>query len=102
MIDEPGLIRTYPEVFQFIEGQPSAVLDDTRLGVFAQDSWRAGEHVVLLAAPDVFDHANWELKREIGVDDLRGGLTEVESYGKRRGCGEVKCVSTAGVRIGVA
>ena len=47
VIDEPGLIRTYPLFFQFIDRQPRATLDDTRLGVFAQDSWRAGEHLVL-------------------------------------------------------
>ncbi len=47
LIDEPGLIRTYPLFFQLIEGEPSAVLDDTRLGLFAQDSWRAGGHLVL-------------------------------------------------------
>lgn len=46
-IDEPGFIRSYPVVFQLIEGQPSAVLPDTRLGVFAQDSWRSGDHLVL-------------------------------------------------------
>ncbi|HXU11733.1 MAG TPA: TonB-dependent receptor, partial [Candidatus Binatia bacterium] len=47
VIDEPGLIRTYPLFFQLIDRQPSATLDDTRLGLFAQDSWRAGEHLVL-------------------------------------------------------
>ncbi len=47
VIDEPGLIRTYPEFFQLIEGEPAAVLNDTRLGLFAQDSWRAGDHLVL-------------------------------------------------------
>ncbi|HYS04468.1 MAG TPA: carboxypeptidase regulatory-like domain-containing protein [Candidatus Dormibacteraeota bacterium] len=47
VIDEPGLIRTYPEFFQLIEGEPSAVLNDTRYGLFAQDSWRAGNHLVL-------------------------------------------------------
>ena len=47
VIDEPGLIRTYPEVFQLIEGEPSAVLNDTRFGLFAQDSWRASDHLVL-------------------------------------------------------
>ena len=47
VIDEPGLIRTYPEVFQLIEGEPSALLDDTAFAWFAQDSWRAGDRLVL-------------------------------------------------------
>lgn len=47
VVDEPGLIRTYPLVFQHIDGQPAADLDDTRLGFFAQDSWHAGERLVL-------------------------------------------------------
>jgi len=46
-IDEPGFIRTYPVVFQLVEGQPSATLPDTRFGFFAQDSWRSGDHLVL-------------------------------------------------------
>ncbi|HEV8701552.1 MAG TPA: carboxypeptidase regulatory-like domain-containing protein [Candidatus Polarisedimenticolia bacterium] len=46
-VDEPGLIRTYPLVFQFIDGEPVADLNDTRLGFFAQDSWHAGERLVL-------------------------------------------------------
>lgn len=47
VVDEPGFIRTYPLVFQFIDGEPAAVLDDTRVGFFAQDSWRAGDRLVL-------------------------------------------------------
>lgn len=41
--DEPGFIYTYPLVYQFIFGEPSIRLDDTRFGVFAQDSWRPSE-----------------------------------------------------------
>ena len=46
-IDEPGLIGTYPQYFQLIDGQPKAVVDDTRLAIFAQDSWEAGSRWVL-------------------------------------------------------
>lgn len=47
LVDEPGLIRTYPLVFQYIDGQPAAGLYDTRLAFFVQDSWHAGERLVL-------------------------------------------------------
>jgi len=47
VIDEKGLIRTYPEFFQLIEGEPKADLWDTRLAWFAQDTWHAGERLVL-------------------------------------------------------
>ncbi len=47
VIDEPGLIGTYPFVYQLIEGRPSATLDDTRVGVFLQDAWQAGERLLL-------------------------------------------------------
>ncbi|MGI0148645.1 MAG: hypothetical protein ACREDF_03830, partial [Thermoplasmata archaeon] len=40
-IDEPGFIGTYPFVFQYIKGKPKATLADTRLALFAQDSWQA-------------------------------------------------------------
>jgi hypothetical protein len=47
VIDEPGIIGTYPVVFQYIKHHPSATLDDTRLALFAQDSWQATPHLVL-------------------------------------------------------
>ncbi len=47
VIDEPALLRTYPLYFQLIQGEPRADLWDTRLAWFAQDSWRAGDHLVL-------------------------------------------------------
>ncbi len=46
-IDEPGLIETYPVVFQLIDGQPQATLGDTQLGLFAQDTWQATEKLLL-------------------------------------------------------
>ena len=47
VIDEPGFVYTYPFVFQFIEGKPEAKIDDTRLSVFAQDTWQVSEKLVL-------------------------------------------------------
>src|SRR5262249_19520790 len=47
VIDEPGIIGTYPVVYQLIEGRPAATLRDTRAALFAQDTWRAGSKLVL-------------------------------------------------------
>jgi hypothetical protein len=46
-IDEPGLIWTYPVVFQLIEGEPQANLKDTQFGLFTQDAWQAGKKLLL-------------------------------------------------------
>jgi len=46
-IDEPGLIATYPFVFQLIDGKPEATLEDFQIGFFAQDTWQAGSKLVL-------------------------------------------------------
>jgi hypothetical protein len=45
-IDEQGVIGTYPVVYTLIEGQPTATIRDTRLGLFAQDTWQAGSRWV--------------------------------------------------------
>jgi len=47
LVDEPTNILSYPVVFQYIEQQPSARLDDTRLGLFAQDSFAVGPRLLL-------------------------------------------------------
>jgi hypothetical protein len=47
VIDEPGVIGTYPVFFQLIDGAPTAVIRDTRLGLFGQDTWQAGRRWVL-------------------------------------------------------
>ena len=47
VIDEPGVIGTYPVVFQLIEGQPAADLDDKPIALFAQDTWQAGSKLLL-------------------------------------------------------
>lgn len=39
-LDEPGYWKTYPQVYTFIFGAPKAILEDTRFGLFAQDTWR--------------------------------------------------------------
>ncbi len=47
LIDEPGFIYTYPLVFTYIFGEPRATLDDTQLGLFAQDRWQATPRLLL-------------------------------------------------------
>lgn len=42
IIDEDGLIQTYPFIFQLIDGTPSDVMYDTALALFAQDSFQVG------------------------------------------------------------
>ncbi len=46
-IDEPNLLETYPIVFTLIEGSPAARLDDTRVSLFAQDTWQAHRNLTL-------------------------------------------------------
>ncbi|HEU5180372.1 MAG TPA: TonB-dependent receptor [Candidatus Polarisedimenticolia bacterium] len=46
-IDEPNQLETYPTVFTLIEGEPAARLDDTRLALFAQDTWQAHPKLTL-------------------------------------------------------
>lgn len=41
-IDEPGRLDTYPMVFSLVEGEPRVALDDNRITLFAQDTWRVG------------------------------------------------------------
>jgi hypothetical protein len=45
--DEPALMGTYAAVYQLIDGEPSATLNDTRLALFAQDSWQATPKLLL-------------------------------------------------------
>ncbi len=47
LVDEPTNILSYPVVFQYIQQHPSARLDDTRLGLFAQDSFEVGPRLLL-------------------------------------------------------
>ena len=41
-VDDQGVIGTYPVVYTLVDGQPNAMIRDTRLGLFAQDTWQAG------------------------------------------------------------
>jgi hypothetical protein len=46
-IDEDALPSTYPLVYQLIQGNPKAALNDVQLALFAQDSWQASPRLVL-------------------------------------------------------
>ncbi len=39
-IDEDAIITSYPVVFSFVFGEPSATFNDTRYGFFVQDHWQ--------------------------------------------------------------
>jgi hypothetical protein len=47
IVDEKANILSYPLIYQFVFGQPEATLDDTRLGIFAQDSWQISKKFLL-------------------------------------------------------
>lgn len=46
-VDEPGRIDTYPLVYSLINGAPSALMEDTRIALFAQDAWRVTPRLTL-------------------------------------------------------
>ena len=58
--DEPGYVYTYPVVYQLIEGNPSATLDDEQITLFAQDTWQAGRRFLL----------NYGLRYDLGTFHL--------------------------------
>ena len=60
--DEPAILGTYPIVYQLIDGQPSAVVNDTRLGLFAQDTWAIGSRWIL----------TWGLRYDMSTYTLPG------------------------------
>jgi hypothetical protein len=45
--NEPNELETYPTLFTLIEGSPAARLDDTRISLFAQDTWQAHPKLTL-------------------------------------------------------
>lgn len=47
IVDEPCLLGTYPQSYQLIDGEPVATLRDTRVSLFAQDSWQATPRLLL-------------------------------------------------------
>ncbi len=65
-IDEPGLLETYPVVFQVIEGSPAATLDDKRLAFFAQDTWQASEKLLFNYGLR-YDYSSYHLPEEARV-----------------------------------
>jgi carboxypeptidase family protein len=77
-IDEPGLIWTYPIVFQLIEGEPGANLKDTQIGWFTQDSWQAGR-MLLLNYGLRYDLSTFHLPADARVDSfIPNGGAEVD------------------------
>ena len=66
-IDEPGLLTTYPIVFSFINGKPSADLDDVRIALFAQDSWQLHSRF-LLSYGLRYDLSTYTLPEDAVVD----------------------------------
>lgn len=68
-VDEPGLIGTYPVVWQLILGNPSDTFTDTRIGLFAQDSWQVGPRVRIDYGLR-YDLSTYELPPEARVDSV--------------------------------
>ncbi len=68
-IDEPGRIDTYPLVYSLIDGAPSARLEDTRVALFAQDSWRATPRLTLDYGLR-YDLSTYRLPSEARVDSV--------------------------------
>lgn len=86
-IDEPGLIRTYPIVFRLIDGEPAAILDDTRVALFAQDSWQASERL-LLDYGLRYDVSTFSLPRDAAVPSVipNGGADrDTDNFAPRLG-----------------
>ena len=46
-VDEAVNLFTYPLVYTFIDGSPSALLEDTGIGIFAQDTWEIGPRTLI-------------------------------------------------------
>lgn len=66
-IDEPGNILTYPRVFSYIFGQPTATLSDTKIALFAQDRWQATPSLQLDYGVR-YDVSTYTLPDEAAVD----------------------------------
>ena len=66
VVDEPGLLETYPVVFTFIEGNPAATLDDKRVAFFAQDTWQASQ-AWLLNYGLRYDYSTYHLPKDARV-----------------------------------
>ncbi len=47
LLDEPGIIGTYPIAWSLVQGEPEATLEDTRYGLFVQDAWQVSPSFLL-------------------------------------------------------
>jgi hypothetical protein len=76
LIDEPGIITTYPIVYQYIFGEPDAKIDDTQIAFFAQDRWQVGPRF-LLDYGIRYDLSTYELPNNAAVPSVipNGGST---------------------------
>ncbi len=70
-IDEPGFIGTYPLVFQLIEGQPSAQLNDLQYALFWQDSWQAAPRLTIDYGVR-YDASTYTLGKDVRVESRIG------------------------------
>lgn len=76
LIDEPGILTSYPLVYSYIFGRPRATIDDTKYGLFAQDRWEIGRRLILDYGLR-FDLSTYTLPREASVDStVRNGGAE--------------------------
>ena len=66
VVDELGVLLTYPLVFTLIEGEPEAVLDDTGIALFVQDRWQVGPRL-LLDYGLRYDTSTFSLPKETSV-----------------------------------
>jgi len=69
LIDEPGLIDTYPVVYQYIMGQPDDTFNDTYIAFFAQDSWQIGPRIFVNYGLR-YDMSTYTLPDDAGVDSI--------------------------------
>ncbi len=67
--DEPGNIESYPLVYSLIDGEPQSKLEDTRVGLFAQDQVELG-HRWIVEYGLRYDLSTYELPRGAAVDSF--------------------------------
>jgi hypothetical protein len=76
LIDEPGIIGTYPFVWSLIQGKPEVTLEDTRYGLFVQDAWQISPAFLL----------EYGLRYDLGTFTL-GNDARVDSHIPNGGAG---------------
>jgi hypothetical protein len=67
--NEPGNILSYPLIYTYIFGEPSATLEDTKVGLFVQDRWKIGSKF-LLDYGLRYDVSTYTLPAEHAVDSV--------------------------------